>query len=157
MFSDFLGGVTYSEYLSWHVANTLSSLTTFLFINRCPPPVLGHHPFLVNHEHPPGKSLRPDLTPCHLTVICLPSKKLMRRGMRLGLAPLSWKELTARVASWQSNALEKSIISAFHSLNRNISDNLLFKTYQTLICRSIFNVSRSLQFILLPLYLLTLI
>ena len=57
---------------------------------------------------PPGRSLRPDLTPCHLTVIFLPSKKLMRRGMRLGLTPLSWKDFTARGASWQSNALEKS-------------------------------------------------
>ena len=34
-------------YLSWHVANTISSLTAILIINRCPPPVLGHHPFLV--------------------------------------------------------------------------------------------------------------
>ena len=43
----FSRGVTYSEYLSWHVANTISSLTAILIINRCPPPVLGHHPFLV--------------------------------------------------------------------------------------------------------------
>ena len=43
----FSRGVTYSEYLSWHVANTTSLLTAILIINRCPPPVLGHHPFLV--------------------------------------------------------------------------------------------------------------
>ena len=43
----FSRGVTYSEYLSWHVANTISSLTAIQIINRCPPPVLGHHPFLV--------------------------------------------------------------------------------------------------------------
>lgn len=43
----FSRGVTYLEYLSWHVANTISSLTAILLINRCPPPVLGHHPFLV--------------------------------------------------------------------------------------------------------------
>ena len=41
----FSGG--YSEYLSWHVAKTISSLTAILLINRCPPPVLGHHPLLV--------------------------------------------------------------------------------------------------------------
>ena len=38
---------------------------------------------------PPGRSLTPDLTPCHLTVICLASKKLMGSGMRLGLTSLS--------------------------------------------------------------------
>ena len=34
--------VTYSEYLSWHVANTVSSSSY-----RSPPPVLGHLPLLV--------------------------------------------------------------------------------------------------------------
>ena len=43
----FSWGVTYSEYLSCHVANTISSLTPNIIINHYPPPVLGHHPFLV--------------------------------------------------------------------------------------------------------------
>ena len=40
-----------SKILPWHVANQLYSLTTYIPINRCPSPVLGHHPFLVNIEY----------------------------------------------------------------------------------------------------------
>ena len=48
----FSRGVTYSEYLSWLVANTISLLTAILIIDCCPPPVLGHHPSLVGiHDH----------------------------------------------------------------------------------------------------------
>ena len=41
----------FSYILPWHVANQLSSLTAYIPINRCPSPVLGHHPFLVKIEY----------------------------------------------------------------------------------------------------------
>ena len=42
----FAWGVTYLEYLYWHVANILTQYP-LLKINCYPAPVLGHHPILV--------------------------------------------------------------------------------------------------------------
>ena len=43
-------GVTYSEYISWHVANTISPSSALQLKNSFLPPVLGHPPIMKQYD-----------------------------------------------------------------------------------------------------------